>query len=131
MTSGPLPSIIDGIESKATNLSRGSADTDQRLSLETQCRQRAGDPARGGKELGTGVLFATCQEADGEAQDHRRTGPALSGQWPDQRGPSARNQGKLGGRLESLSAGDVLRVAAALDQDEDGNYVVIITAYCL
>ncbi len=33
--------------------------------------------------------------------------------------------------MESLSAGDVLRVAAALDQDEDGNYVVIITAYYL
>jgi hypothetical protein len=33
--------------------------------------------------------------------------------------------------MESLSVGDVLRVAAAMDQDEDGNHVAIITAYYL
>lgn len=46
-------------------------------------------------------------------------------------GPARGIKGNWEVAMESLSAGDVLRVAAALDLDEDGNYVVIITAYYL
>ncbi len=46
-------------------------------------------------------------------------------------GPARGIKGGWEVAMESLSAGDVLRMAAALYQDDDGNYVVIITAYYL
>ena len=46
-------------------------------------------------------------------------------------GPARGIKGGWEVAIESLSAGDVLRVAAAFYQDDDGNYVVIITAYYL
>ena len=44
-------------------------------------------------------------------------------------GPARGIKGNWEVTIESLSVGDVLRVAAALGQDDDGNYVIIITAY--
>ena len=46
-------------------------------------------------------------------------------------GPARGIKGNWEFAIEALSAGDVLRVAVALDQDKDGNHVVIITAYYL
>ncbi|MDA8363696.1 MAG: DUF4258 domain-containing protein [Gammaproteobacteria bacterium] len=46
-------------------------------------------------------------------------------------GPACGIKGNWELAVEALSAGDVLHVAAALDQDDHGNYVIIITAYYL
>lgn len=44
-------------------------------------------------------------------------------------GPARDPHGKWVVRMEVLSAGDVLRVVAALDNDGDGNLVLVITTY--
>jgi hypothetical protein len=44
-------------------------------------------------------------------------------------GPARGIKGSWEVAIESSSAGDVLHVQAALEQDKNGNYVVIITAY--
>lgn len=44
-------------------------------------------------------------------------------------GPARGIKGNWKVSVEALSAGDVLRVVAALDQDDRGNYVIIVTAY--
>jgi len=44
-------------------------------------------------------------------------------------GPAKGVKGNWEFRLECVSAGDALNVAAALDSDGNGNFVVVITAY--
>jgi hypothetical protein len=46
-------------------------------------------------------------------------------------GPARGIKGNWEIAVEALSAGDILHVVAALDQDDHGNYVIIITAYYL
>lgn len=44
-------------------------------------------------------------------------------------GPAPTIQGNWELTVEVLSAGDVVRVAAAIDQDAQGHYVIIVTVY--
>lgn len=44
-------------------------------------------------------------------------------------GPVRSMKGNWELAIQVLSAGDVMRVAAALDYDDGGNFIVIITAY--
>ncbi len=44
-------------------------------------------------------------------------------------GPAKSVKGNWEFRLECVSAGDALNVAAALDSDDNGTFVVVITAY--
>lgn len=44
-------------------------------------------------------------------------------------GPAPNPRGNWEVLVEVLSAGDVIRVAAALDQEPSGHFIVVITAY--
>ncbi len=44
-------------------------------------------------------------------------------------GPSRSTKGNWEMRMEALSAGDVVTAAIALDHDEDGNMIIVITVF--